>query len=157
MEDVIQCHELLRRMSAVARLRAQSIYPTDDPLIEFRIQAHGVEHLGAVLQQPGNDFIDVADRKRIIRPIIALRARRPRAPAVPGLAGRIAFAYEHDVLGLFASRDQYSNGFRLGETRYVVKVAVLTIRIFHIVVAMPDWSCRQDRDGVATHEPGQLA
>src|SRR5215204_5934486 len=51
---------LNRRMSCVTRLGAQAVHPADHALVELRVRAHGVEHLGAILEQAGQDFVDVA-------------------------------------------------------------------------------------------------
>ena len=100
MQHVIERDELLRRVAAVARLGAQPIDPADHALVEIRVRAHGVEDAGAVLEQPGEDLVHVGDGEGIVRTIIARGPGGSCAPAVPGLARRIALAHEQDVLGL---------------------------------------------------------
>jgi len=141
----------------VASLRAQAVYPTYDALIEVSIDTHGVEDLGAVLQQSRKDFVDVADWKRIIRLIVAGRACWTCAPSIPDLARRITIAYEHHVLGLLAARYEYGNRLRLPEPRYVVKITVLPVRVLDIVIAVPDRCGGQNGNRVAAHEARQLA
>ena len=144
-------------MAAVARLRAQAVDPADHPLVEVRIDAHGVEHLRAVLEQPGQDVVDVVDREGIVGAVVAGGALGPGALAVPGLALRVAIAHEQDVFGLLAARHQHGDRLRLAEAGQVVKVAVLAIGVLDVVVALPHRRRRQDRDGVAPHQAHQLA
>jgi hypothetical protein len=83
VQHVIERDDLLRRMAAVARLGAQAIHPAHHALVELRVRAHGVEHLGAVLEQAGQDLVDVADRERVIGAVVARRAFGPGAPCRP--------------------------------------------------------------------------
>src|SRR6202011_5452804 len=85
------------------------------------------------------------------------RACRTSAPPIPDLAGRITVAHEHHELGVLAARYQHGHGLRLPESRYVVKVTVLPVRILDIVIAVPDRCSGQNCDGVAAHETRQLA
>ena len=102
VQQVIERDELLRRLHAGARLRLQAVDPADHALIELRVQAHRVVHARAVLHQARQDVVDVADRERIVRAVVARRALGSGAAAVPGLARRIAIAHEQHVLRLRA-------------------------------------------------------
>ena len=115
MQHVIERHELLRRVAPVARLGAQPVHPADHALVEVRIDAHGVEHARAVLEQPGQDLVHVREREGIVRAVVALGAGGPGAPAIPGLALGVAFAHEQDVLRLRAPRHQHRHRLRLAE------------------------------------------
>jgi len=158
VQHVIERYELLRRVAAVAGLgRAQPVDPSHHALIEVCVRAHGVVHARAVLEQPGQDLVDIGDRKRIVRAVIPCSARRTRTPPVPGLARRIAIAHEQNVLGLGAAGHQHGYGLGLTETREIVEIAVLPEGIFDIAVAVPDGRRGQHRDRVAPHETHQLA
>jgi hypothetical protein len=152
VQHVIERDDLLRRMAPVARLRAQAVHPADHALVEFRMRAHGIEHLGAVLEQPGQDLVDVGDGKRVVRAVVARRPRGASALAIPGLARRITVAHEQDVLALRTAWHEHRHGFRLREAGEVVEVAVGPVRILDIVVAQPDRRRGHDGDGVAAHE-----
>jgi len=121
--------------------RAQAVHPSDHALIEVCVHAHGVVHAGAVLEQAGQDLVDVRNRKGIVRAVIARRARRTRTPSIPGLARRIAVAHEQDVLGLGTPGHQHGHGLGLAEARQIVEIAVLAEWIFDVAVAVPD-GCR---------------
>ncbi len=86
VQHVIERHELLRRVAAVARLGAQAVDPAHHALVEVRVHAHGVVHPGAVLEQSRQDLVDVGDRKGIVGAVVARRPGGPGAAAVPGLA-----------------------------------------------------------------------
>ena len=60
VQRVIERHELLRRVAPVARLGAQPVDPADHALVKVRVDAHGVEHARAVLEQAGQDLVHVA-------------------------------------------------------------------------------------------------
>ena len=104
VQHVVERDDFLRRVPAIARLGAQAIHPADHALVELRVRAHRVEHLGAVLEQPRQDLVDVGDRKRVVGAEVAHRAPGTGASAIPGLARRIAIAHEQDVFALRAVR-----------------------------------------------------
>src|SRR6185312_14785002 len=134
------------------RLRAQAVHPTDEPLIEFRVHAHGIENLGAVLHEPGQDLVDVGDGECVVRAIRAPRTCRTGAPSVPGLTCRVALAHEEDVFSVVAPRDQDRHRLGLVEAGQIIEVTVLPVRVFDVVVAVAYRRRGQDGDGVAAHE-----
>ena len=87
VQHVIERHDLLRGVAAVARLRTQPIHPADHALIELRMRAHGVEHLGAVLHEPRKDLVDVANRKGMIGTVVARGAFGSGTLSIPRFAG----------------------------------------------------------------------
>ncbi len=157
VQHVIESDDLQGWMPAVARLGAQAVDPSDHALIEVRVGAHLVEHPRAVLEQPRNNVIQVGDGKRVVCTVVAHRTNRSRALAVPGLPRRIPVAHEQHVVGLFPPRNEDRDRLRLRKAGHVPEVAVLAIGVFDIVVAVAHRSGREDRDGVATHQPHQLA
>ncbi len=152
VQHVVQGHELRRRMAAIARLGAQAVHPADHALVELRVDAHGVVHARLVLEQAGEDLVQVGDREGIVGAVVAPRPGRSGAPAVPGLAQRVALAHEQDVLGLGPARHQH--GHRLGfcEAGQVVEVAVLAVGVLDVVVAQAHRGGRQHGDGVTPHQ-----
>ena len=152
VQHVVERNHLLRRVAAVARLGAQAIDPADHSLIELRVRAHGVEHLGAVLHESREDFVDIRDREGVIGPVVARGALRPGAPAIPGLTRRIAIADEEYVFTLRAAWHQHGHRLGLGETGQIEEVAVRSIGIFDVVIAQAHRGGGHDGDGVAAHE-----
>src|SRR5678815_2830113 len=71
---MIEGNELLRRVNAEPGLAAQAVDPADHAMVEVGVESHGVVHPAAVLDQAGQDVVDVADRKRIVRAVVAHRA-----------------------------------------------------------------------------------
>ena len=63
MQQVIECDEFVRRLRALSNLRPQAIHPSDHPLIEIVMHAHGVVDAAAMLEQAREDLIDVGDRE----------------------------------------------------------------------------------------------
>jgi len=122
-----------------------------------RLYAHRVVDGGAVLEETGQDLVDVADRERIVRTEIAHRPLRARAAAVPRLACGVALADEEHVLGLLAPRDEHGDGLGLAEAGEIVEVAVLAVGVFDVVIAVPDGRRRHDHDRGATDDPHELA
>ena len=157
VQHVIERDDLERRMAAIARLRAQPVHPAHHALVELRMRAHRVIDLGAVLEQPRQDLVDVGDRKGVIGAEVAHRARGSGAAAVPGFARRIAIAHEQDVFALRTPGHQHRDGFGLREAGEIEEVAVGTVGVFDIVVAQPHRRGRHDGDGVAPHELHQGA
>src|SRR5256885_15946198 len=95
--------------------RSQTIDPADHTLVEIRVCPHGVEHAGAVLQQPGQDLVDIGDGEGIVRPVVTRGASGARAAPVPGLARRITLAHKQDVLRLPPAGHEHRDRFRLAE------------------------------------------
>src|SRR5262245_34007303 len=101
---MIQRDELLRWSHSSTGLCFESIHPTDDTLIEFRVLTHGVVHTRALLHQSGKNVVEVADGKCIAGTIITNHAFRTRASSVPRLAQRISLAHEQHVVALHTTR-----------------------------------------------------
>ena len=59
MQDMVHGNELFRRVDPAARLAAHLIDPTEHTLIEDGIIAHGVVYPLAVLQQSGQNIVQV--------------------------------------------------------------------------------------------------
>ena len=66
VQHMVERDHLLRRMPAIARLGPQTIHPADHALVELGMRAHRVEHLGAVLDESGQDLVEVGDRKSVV-------------------------------------------------------------------------------------------
>ena len=145
MQHVVQRHDFLRCMAAVARLGTQTVHPADHALVELRMRAHRIEHLGAILEQSRQDFVDVGDGKGVVGAKIASRALRAGASAVPGLARRIAIAHEQNVFALWTAGHQHRHRFGLGEAGQVEEIAVRPVGVLDVVVAQPDRRSRHDR------------
>src|SRR6185437_5375359 len=152
VQEMIESDDLLGRMAAVARLGAQAVHPTDEPLVELRVHAHGIEHTGPVLHEAGQDLIDIGDGKGIIGAIGSARSCGAGAPSIPGHAHAVSITHEENVFGMVPSRDQDRYRLRLIEAGQIIKVAVLPIRIFDIVVAVPHRCRGQYGDRVAAHQ-----
>ncbi len=157
MQHVIERDDLLREIASIPRLRTQSVDPTDDPLVEIRIDPHRIEHFGVIFEEPWKDLIDVSNWERIIRTVIASRTFRSRTTSVPSLTLRIAVTYKENVFRRLATGNEHGYGLRLAETGQVVKVTVLTISVFHIVIAVPNRRGGDDGNGVAPHRAHELA
>src|SRR6202790_1306115 len=143
-------------MRAAARLRAQRIDPADHPLVELLVQTHRVVHPRALLEQSGQNLVDIGDRKGVVGAVILDRARGARALAIPDLAFAVAFAYEQHIFRHRTPGDQYRHCIRLIEAAQVVKVAVLPVVVLDIVVPLARRCRRQDRNRIAPHQPHQL-
>src|SRR5690606_26164623 len=108
-----------------------------------------------VLEQAREDVVDVVDRKGVVRAVNGARPFEPRAPAVPDLLLRIAFAAEKDVLAVRPPGNEHGDGLGLGKMGEVIEVAVGTVRIVHVAVA--NAYRRRGNDGdAALHVPQQL-
>ena len=156
MQRVIQCHKLLRRMQTKFGLDAQAIHPTKNALVEFRVQAHRVVDRTATLDEAGQNLVDVAAGESIVRAVVTHGALRARTRAIPEFTDRVPVAYEQNELALRTLRHQHRNCFRFGKTGQVPEIAVLTVLVFHIAVAIPHWRRGQDGDGTRTHRLHEL-
>ena len=151
MQRMIERHEFLRRLQPAARLRAQTVYPADHALVELLAQAHRVEDTRAVLEQAGQNLVDIGDREGVIGAVVFDRAIRARASAVPDLTLAITLAHEQDILGWRATRNQHCDRFGLVEAGQIIKIAVLPVVVLDITIAVAHRGRRQDRDGITTH------
>ena len=100
MQQVLERDELVGRVGARAAAIAQRGNPADQAGVELRVRAHRVEDPLGLLDDAGQDFFDVGDRKGIVGAEFGNGLLRARAGAVPGLAVRVAIAAEQDVLAL---------------------------------------------------------
>jgi hypothetical protein len=151
VQRVIERDEFLWTVDAVLGLPLQRVHPADHALVELRMRTHRVVDAFAPLDQPGQDVVDVADRKRVVGAVVAHRAFGACATSVPGFARRVAIPHEEDVLGLLASGNQHRHSLGLVETRQVVEVAVGAIVVVDVAVALLLGRGRQDRDGALAH------
>src|ERR1700722_9525515 len=156
VQHMIERDELLRRMRAHARLRAQRIDPADHVLVELLRQAHGVVDARALLHQPGQNLVDIGDRKGVVSAVILNCARGTGALAVPDLALAITLAHKQDVFRRPTPGDQHRHRLRLVKAGQVEEIAVLPVVVLDVVVPLPRWCRRQDRDRIAAHQPHQL-
>ena len=143
-------------MTTVFGERTQAVDPTDDALIEVAIDADRIKNFGAIFEQPGQYVVDVADRKCIVGTEIATCADGPCPTTVPGLASRIAIAHEQQIFALRPTGHQHRDRLRFAKTRQVMEIAVLSVRMFYVVVTQVHGCGRHDRDRVATHRFHQL-
>ena len=150
VQHVIERHELLRRMHAAARLRAQRVDPADHALIELLVQAHGVEHARATSRaaRAGSRRYRRSEkhrRRRSARPRRpARRACRPRSRARGCARARTAHIRPASRPGI--STATASGSLKAGQ---VIEVAVLAVVVLDVVVALAHRGRRHDGDGVA--------
>src|SRR5690606_19174277 len=151
VQQVVQRHELLRRLGAHARLAADGVDPPSQAHIEFLVGAHGVIDPLSTLDQPRQNVIHVGNRKGIIGAVLSDRAVLAGAVAVPQLAFRILLPTEQHVLAMLAVRNQHCYRFRLGEAGQVLEIAVLAVGVFRVAVTDMDRGGWQDGDTVGFH------
>jgi len=78
-------------------------------LIEFLVQAHGVEHALTILEQAGQDLVDIGDRKRSLAPY---SATAPSVPArLPSQISRSRGRVAHEQYVFAASRPRISTRY----------------------------------------------
>src|SRR5690606_24994146 len=123
----------------------------DHSLIELGMQSHRVVHARTVLHEPRENVVDVADRECVIRAVVARRAFRTGAPAVPRFPHGVAVSDEEHVLGLRTAGDQDSHRVRVGEAGEVVKIAIRTVAVAHVAIAKLLGNRRQDRNRASAH------
>jgi len=121
------------------------------------VGAHRIEHPGAVLHEPGQDFVDVGHGKRIVGRVPFDSSVRADSRTVPGFAQMVMFAHEQQILPPRAARQQNGDRFGFGKTRQVMKLTILTIGVFDVGIAMPDRCRRQDRNPLLADHTHELA
>ena len=112
---VIEVGELSRRNRPAAFLTPNAVHPGHDLPVELGAAAHGVVDSLAPLDQPGQDVIDIADRKRIVGTVLGAGALGAGPIAVPQLHAGILFATEHHELAVPPPGDQHQNCIGLGK------------------------------------------
>ncbi len=157
MQEQLQRDELGGGVRALAYLGAQVVHPADQALVELGMVTHRVEDPVHLLEQAGQDVVDVADRERVVGAVLGDRAVLARAAPVPGLHRRVALAVEQHVFALLAAGDQHRDRLRFREPGQVTEIAVLPVRVMRVVVADPLRRGRYDRDGPGAHHLHQLA
>src|SRR5690606_15480347 len=156
VQVVRQRHDLIGRARAQAGLAAQVIDPADHSVVELEVHPHGVEQLVGALYEPRQNVVYVVDGEGVVGAVVAAGAFLAGTRAVPDLAGRIALPAEEDVLAVGAARNQHDDRFRLGETRQIVKVAILTVGVVCIAVAQPLRGGRHHGHAARPHDAHEL-
>ena len=92
MQHMFQGHELHGRVTATAGAGADAVHPAHDTLIEFGAVTHTVIDPLFILEEAGQDVIDIGDGKGIVGAIAVTHTVRSGAPPMPYFHHRIAFA-----------------------------------------------------------------
>jgi hypothetical protein len=88
-------------------LRAHAVDPADQLLVELGVAPEVVvDTLAAVLDQAGQDLVDVGDGIGVVHAELRDRALRSGARAVPGFALGVALAAEQQGFAVLAARHQ---------------------------------------------------
>ena len=156
VQQVAQFEEFMRRLGAVAHLRAHPVHPADELEVELGVAAEVVINARAPFQQARQDFVEVGDGIGVVHAVGVHRALGAGARAVPGFAFGVAFTAEKQHFAMGAARHQHQHRLGLGETAEVPEVAVLPIGIVRVVAAHAFRRGRQDEDGVLVGHAHQL-
>ena len=141
---------------ALPRVHPHAVHPPEHAGIEIEVRPHRVEDPRSLLHEARQYLIDVGDRKRIVR-AVALTA--PSVPArAPSQASRnaIAFAHEQQILGLRTSGHQHRDGLGLGKSAQIVKLAVLSVGVLDVAVAVAHRGGGQHGDRVLADHAHEL-
>jgi hypothetical protein len=141
---------------AALDLAAHVIDPADQRDIEIGVAAEVIVDARASLDHAGQDVVDVIDRKSVVHAVVAHRAFRSSARAIPRLAFSIALAAEQDDFAVAAARNQREHGLGFRKSGQVMEVAVLPVRIVAVVVAQPLRRRRHDANRIAPDDSHQL-
>ena len=157
VQQVIEADELVGRMVSLAPALTQRRDPGEQPLIEIRVGADRVVDAFALLDDAGQDFVDVGDRKRVIGAERSDCAFGPGAGPVPDCARRVALTTEQDELAVGTTGHEDRNRVRFAKPGQIQEVAVLTEKV--LAVAIPHARRRRGQDGnsALAHHPHQLA
>ena len=157
VQQVIERDELVGRVGARAAAVAQRGNPADQAGIELRVRAHRVEDPLGLLDDAGQDFVDIGDRKGIVgaklRNCLAPgpRGRRPRSRVAGRDRGRTGCTRPRGRPGR-----QDGDRLGLGEAGDVVEVAVLPIGILDVAAAQLCGRGGQDADAAPANHAHQL-
>ena len=157
MEQVLQGHELARRVRAGAHLAANGLDPLHHPSIERRVFAQGVIHPAATFNHARQDVVDVGNREGIVQTILFNGTVLAHQKAVPQLLLRIAFLAEQHRLTMLAPGNQCQYRFGLAKTGQIVEIAVLAERMQYVPVTHPLRRGRENGDAVRRHPLHQFA
>ena len=127
----VQVHQLGR----VRRAGAKPLEPAEHPRVEPGVLAHRVPDVRAVLQEAGQDLVDVVDGKRVVRAVSLAGALEARPRPVHPLLARIPLAAEEQVLAGLAARQEQGHRLRLRKPREIEEVAVRAVGVLDIAVA----------------------
>ena len=115
MQDVVQGNKLFRCVDTATRLAAYLVDPTEHPLIETGIITHGVEDPLPVLQQAGQNIVQIVNGVGIIRAVIITGAFQTCPGAVPDFLFRVTFTTKQDKFTLPPAGDKRQHRFRFGK------------------------------------------
>ncbi len=116
VQHMVQVGKFSRRDGAGGLLAADTVYPAHDPPIKFGAASHRVVDPLPALEQTGQNVIDVANGKGVIRTEFFADTLRPGAMAMPQFPARIALPAKHHKLTVAATRQQHQHRVRLGKS-----------------------------------------
>ena len=151
MQQMIQHQELTRRVHTLSGMTANNLDPIHNLLIKLGILAHGVVDPFPAFNQPGQNFIDIGDWKRIVDQQCLPGLLRPHQNTVPEFLVLVFFLAEKYYLPLLAPGNQRQNGIFLGKTGEVEKIAALAILVLGVIIPGLGSCRRQYGDTVWLH------
>ncbi len=157
VQQVRQRDEFVRRLRALAHLRAHPVDPADQLEVELGVAAEMIIDARTAFDQARQDVVDVVDRERVVHAERCHRALGADARTVPALAFEVTLAAEQDRLAGRTAGDQREHRVRLGEPGQIVEIAVLPVWIVRVVVAHAFRRGGDDHDRVVAGHAHQLA
>ena len=157
IKHMVERDEFLRAACALAGQRLESIDPAQDAGIEIHMGSHGVEDLRTLLHESRQNFVDILDRKGIVRAIVLNRPLGAGACAIPRLPQGIMLTHEQQIFSLWTARHQNGDRVRLREAAQIVKMTVLPISVFDVAVAVTHRGGGQDRDRILADHAHELS
>ena len=124
--------------------------------IEFQMRTHGVKNLCALLDEARQDFVNVGDRKGVIRPVELDGALGSGARTVPCLPSRIALPDEQQILCMRPTRHEDGDRLWFGKPGEIMEMTVLPIGVLDVAVAMAHRRRGQNRDRVPADHAHEL-
>ncbi len=150
VQHVVEIDELAGRVHTVACLGAHLIYPTHEMRIELGVAAHAVKHLFAILEQAGQDLVDVFNWKGVVRTIDFACAIETGTPPFPDFLFPIVLAAEQQELAMSSTRYQHRHGLGFRKVCEVIEIAVRPVGKEYIAVARTLWGGLDNGD-TTTH------
>ena len=154
VDEVIE-HDEFAQAPARSRAAAHPSDPGEHALIELLEVPHRAVHARLVLEQSGQDVVDVADGKRVVGAVALAGPFEPEPGPVPLLRRGVALPAEHHELALLASGREHRHRLGLAETGEVVEAAVGTVGEIDVAIARPHRRGGHDRDAPLPHHVHQ--
>ena len=144
VENVCRVNHRSRADAIALALALKTAHQADESFIECRIAAEAVINPLCLSKQLRQLFVELINRERRVRAVVALCAFFASAPARPHFALAVFRLHKQREAMFRVIGHQHGNGVRLFKTCQVIKVCILPVFVLDIIITNGRRRSRKD-------------